>query len=146
MKNLIINLLVLLLFSNSILLGSDDEISLFNAQGKATAYIAEELTIYLWSGKPVAYLDKDQAGGFHIYGFNGKHLGWYVKGAIRDHKGKVAGGESYIFSNGTNLEPFKGFKGFKSFKSFKSFAPHRPYFIKEWSDMSLNFFLKQGES
>lgn len=42
----------------------DDEISLFDSTGTATAYIAEELTIYLWSGKPVAYLDTDDAGGF----------------------------------------------------------------------------------
>ena len=52
-----------------------DEISLFNSEGKPVAYIAEELTIYLWSGKPVAYLDEDSSGGFHVYGFNGKHLG-----------------------------------------------------------------------
>jgi hypothetical protein len=36
-----------------------EEISLFNAQGAASAYIDtdDDLTIYLWSGKPVAYLD-----------------------------------------------------------------------------------------
>jgi hypothetical protein len=34
------------------------EVSLFDASGKAVAYIDtdDELTIYLWSGKPVAYL------------------------------------------------------------------------------------------
>ncbi|MFA5689089.1 MAG: 4-fold beta flower protein [Kiritimatiellales bacterium] len=68
-----------------------DEISLFDSKGTATAYIAEELTIYFWSGKPVAYLCKDSAGGFHVYGFNGKHLGWFVKGIIRDHQGKAVG-------------------------------------------------------
>lgn len=33
-----------------------DETPLFNAQGQATAYIADDFTIDLWSGKPVAYL------------------------------------------------------------------------------------------
>jgi len=49
---------------------ADDEITLFNGDGKPVAYVAvdEDLTIYLWSGKPVAYLDPDSDGGFHIYG------------------------------------------------------------------------------
>jgi hypothetical protein len=48
-----------------------DEFSLFNSQGKATAYLdtSAGLTFYLWTGEPVAYLDDDS-----IYGFNGKHL------------------------------------------------------------------------
>lgn len=52
------------------------ETTLFDSRGRAAAYIAEDLTIYMWSGKPVAYLDRDSGGGFHVYGFNGKHLGW----------------------------------------------------------------------
>ena len=65
---------------------SDDEVSLFDESGKAVAYIAldDELTIYLWGGKPVAYLERDSQGGYHVYGFNGTHLGWFVGGVIRD--------------------------------------------------------------
>jgi hypothetical protein len=39
---------------------ADDELTLFNARGAADAYIAVDdgLTIYLWSGKPVTYLEK----------------------------------------------------------------------------------------
>ena len=52
-----------------------DDVALFDGAGKASAYVAvdDELTVYLWSGEPVAYLDQDSAGGFHVYGFNGKH-------------------------------------------------------------------------
>ncbi|MBU2630387.1 MAG: hypothetical protein KKE61_17380 [Proteobacteria bacterium] len=64
-----------------------DEIALFDSSAQATAYIAEELTIYLWSGKPVAYLEENAAGGFHIYGYNGKHLGWLVGNVVWDHNG-----------------------------------------------------------
>lgn len=123
-----------------------DEISLFNAEGKPVAYIAEELTIYSWSGKPVAYLDEDSAGGFHIYGFNGKHLGWFVKGIIRDHNGHFVGGIEEVFASSTQFEPFKSFKQFKPFKSFKEFAPFRPFFDNTWSDMPLRLFLLQGSS
>lgn len=124
----------------------DDEISLFDSEGTATAYIAEELTIYLWSGKPVAYLEKDDEGGFHIYGFNGNHLGWFVGGIVRDHKGKAVGAVKKAFAAGTKFEPFKGFKQFKPFKSFPKFAPFRPFFSNDWSDISFVLFLLQGAS
>ncbi len=65
------------------------EISLFNSNGSPVAYVDtddDDLTIYLWSGKPVAYISGD-----NIYGFNGKHLGWWVKGIIRDHDGDAVG-------------------------------------------------------
>ena len=32
-----------------------EEISLFDYKGRPVAYIAEDRTIYLWEGKPVAY-------------------------------------------------------------------------------------------
>jgi len=121
-----------------------DEISLFNSEGKPVAYIAEELTNYLWSGKPVAYLDEDSSGGFHVYGFNGKHLGWFVRGIIRDHQGHRVGGVKEVFLSSTQFEPFKSFKQFKPFKSFKEFAPFRPFFDNTWSDTSLRLFLFQG--
>lgn len=125
--------------------GSDeDEISLFDSTGKATAYIAEELTIYLWSGKPVAYLDKDDADGFHIYGFNGKHLGWFVSGVVRDHKGNAVGAVKEVFATPPGFEPFKSFKQFKPFKAFKKFAPFRPFFTDTWSDIPFKLFLLQG--
>jgi hypothetical protein len=47
-----------------------EEITLYDANGDPTAYIApdEELTIYLWDGKPVAYL-VPTGTAFSIYGF-----------------------------------------------------------------------------
>jgi len=51
-----------------------EEISLYDYKGDAVAYIDtdNDMTIYLWEGKPVAYLKANKS----IYGFNGKHLGW----------------------------------------------------------------------
>lgn len=121
-----------------------DEISLYDSSGTAIAYIAEDLTLYLWSGKPVAYLDQDISGGFHIYGFNGKHLGWFVGGVIRDHQGYAVGAVYEVFIIPPRFEPFKQFKQFKPFKSFKEFAPFRPFFINTWSDIGLKLFLLQG--
>jgi hypothetical protein len=121
------------------------EITLFGADGAAVAYISDDLTIYLWSGDPVAYLESDAAGGFHIYGFNGKHLGWYVSSVVRDHHGYAVGAKRDAFSSPVQVEPFKPFKKFKPFKAFKEFAPFRPFFRNTWSQMYLDEFLMQGK-
>jgi hypothetical protein len=122
----------------------DDEISLFDSTGQPIAYLAEELTIYLWSGRPVAYLDEDKSGGFHVYGFNGKHLGWFVNGLVRDHQGDVVGGVKEAFSTATQYEPYKSYKQYKPYKSYKEYAPYRPYFSLNWSQIHLKLFLLQG--
>lgn len=79
---------------------ADQEISLFDGGGRATAYIAvnDELTIYLWDGKPVAYLEPSKAGEFHVYGFSGSHLGWFLKGAIWNHEGTASCAISELFN------------------------------------------------
>jgi hypothetical protein len=119
------------------------EVSLFDSSGAAAAYIAEDQTIYLWSGQPVAYLSPDSAGGSHIYGFNGKHLGWFINGVIRDHSGKVACAIREAIAS-TQFEPFKAFKQFQPFKSFQEFPPFRPFFSQQWSEIPCSDFLNQG--
>jgi hypothetical protein len=41
-------------------------------------------TITLTNGQPVAYIQRP-----HVYGFNGKHLGWFREGLIFNHEGYV---------------------------------------------------------
>jgi hypothetical protein len=112
-----------------------DEGALFDASGTAVAYIepGEDLTIYLWSGKPVAYLVEDS-----IYGFNGKHLGWLRDGIIYDHSGKVVGVTEEMM---TGTSKYPGAKGFKPFKEFK---PFEPFFSTSWSRLPLRIFLLGG--
>jgi hypothetical protein len=64
------------------------EKTLYNAEGEPVAYISDSLTkaIYLWDGHPVAYLCN-----YHVYGFNGRHLGWYIDGMVYDADGKGIG-------------------------------------------------------
>jgi len=125
--------------------GDEDEISLFDGRGNAVAYIAldDELTIYLWGGKPVAYLDRDDAGGYDVYGFNGKHIGWFVGGIFRDHAGDAVCASAENLQH-TEFEPFKAFKEFKPFKAFQEFAPFRPSFSSNWSDTPCRFALAEG--
>ena len=136
----------LLLFVCSVV-AAQDEISLFNREGRASAYIVlgDDLNIYLWSGDPVAYLVRDSGGDFHVYGFNGKHLGWFVGGIIRDHEGDAACAVKSVISN-PHLEPLKSLKSLAPLKSLREMAPLRPLFSQQWGELPCRFFLKQGES
>lgn len=124
---------------------SDDELSLFDASGKAAAYLAldDEFTIYLWSGKPVAYLEKDNEGGYHVYGFNGKRLGWFVKGVLWDHDGNASCATKDVLRT-THIEPFKAFKQFMPFKAFNEFAPFRPFLTSTFGDFPCTLLLSEG--
>jgi hypothetical protein len=147
MKQLSAPILICLVFCMATqALGSEDDLSLYNSFGEATAYIAEDLTIYFWSGKPVAYLSEDKKGGFHVYGFNGKHLGWFANGAVWDHKGKAVGAVAEIFKIPLAFTPFKGFRELKPYKAIKENAPFRPEFTDEWSKLSFKLFLVRGAS
>lgn len=117
------------------------EITLFDSEGTPVAYIEteEELTIFLWNGSPSAYLDGDS-----IYGFNGKHLGWFSEGVIRDHDGYGVGFIEGAVSKFTKFEPFKSFKKFKPFRNFQEFKPIKPLFSNRWSSMPLDLFLLRG--
>lgn len=124
------------------------EVTLFGSHETAVAYVAEDLTIYLWSGDPVAYLASDPDGGYHIYTFGGKHLGWYVAGVVRDHRGYPVGARRGAFVSGTfaasvQVEPFKAFKLLTPFKAVQESAPIRPVFVNQWSQLSLDQFLLQ---
>jgi len=127
-------------------MASDEEITLFNSKGKAVAYVAidRDMTIYLWGGKPVAYLEPDKArAGFHIYGFNGKHLGWLVQGVASDHDGDAACAVKEKL-NSTEIEPFKMLKELRPLKSLKELAPLRPLFSRSFGSTGCSLFLAEG--
>lgn len=95
--------------------------TLFDNNGNAIAYIEDDQTIYLWDGTPVAYLDSND-----IFGFNGKHLGWFEGEIVWNHDGK---------RNGFNKKSLPCFAKFEPFKSFKSSLVLRT---------KLNDFLRMG--
>lgn len=117
------------------------EITLFDSKGDAIAYIdtSDELTIYLWDGDPVAYLYDDR-----VYGFNGKHLGWFVDGIIWNHRGNAVGFIEGAVNMVTSIEPIKGIKSIKSIKSIREIAPVKPVFTNRWSSPPLAIFLAMG--
>lgn len=120
----------------------ETEISLFDARGEATAYVAldDEYTIYLWHGKPVAYLYSEPAE-IHIYGFNGKHLGWYDRGILLDHQGNAAGFRRGALATPIQLEPWKSWKEWKPWKAWREWGTTQAgfHFKMEYDSTSLVF-------
>jgi hypothetical protein len=141
----VLSFLSALSVGSSIATANDDEITLFDARGKAVAYLAldHEMTVYLWSGKPVAYFTRDSAGGFHVHGFNGMHLGWFVGGIVRDHEGNAACAVKELLQQ-PELEPLKSLKQLKPLKSLTQLAPLRPLFTTSWGYVPCRFFLTEG--
>ena len=117
-----------------------NEVSLYNANGDAVAYIdfSDEKTIFLWTGKPVAYLDDE-----NVYGFNGKHLGWFTEGALVDHSG-TSPCVTVDRHPSPNYEGYKGYKGYKPYKGYQEYAPYKPYTSNQFSSVECRVHLSAG--
>jgi hypothetical protein len=126
---------------------ASEEVTICNSGAEPVAYIADDMTIFLWSGKPVAYLSSESGTDqINIFGFNGKHLGWFSKGVIYDHDGLVVGAIPKVLLTPEKLEGLKGLKELLPLKSLKELAPMQPLFQKKWSDTPLQIFLNCGVS
>jgi len=121
------------------------EISLFDYDGNATAYIStdNQNTIYLWNGTPVAYI-YSQGGNYHVYGFNGQHLGWFENGVVRDNDGFAVGATKNAHPRLTRIEPVKSVKRVIPVASVRRVAPVKPVSSMSWSRTPLSVMLSSG--
>jgi len=138
-KKIFLFISMLLIFSPAFA----DEVSLYDPQGNAVAYVAIDYTIYLWEGDPVAYL-YGSANKYQVYGFNGKHLGWFTNGTIYDNDGNSVGFMKGAINSMTSDEPEKGFKSIKPNELLKESAPPEPHYSNLLSNVPLTQFLKAG--
>lgn len=116
--------------------------TLYDNLGEPVAYIdySDGMTIYLWSGVPVAYLFSNSL----IYGFNGAHLGWFENGFIRDSKGQIVGVSQTIGTAPKHFKPVKGLKQIKPLKMFRRYPHFKPLFFQIRSQEPLSQFLARG--
>lgn len=124
---------------------SAEEITLYDSEGNAAAWIdtSRGNIICLWSGEPEAYLRKD--GNIpDIYGFNGRHLGWFEKGIVRDHEGLMAGFTKGSLMRHTGQEHYRPPRRQKPFRAQPEFSPRRPFYRNGISELPLASFLMQG--
>ena len=61
------------------------EKTLYDKKGEAVAFIAMDYygAVFLWGGQPVAYLYEEN----HLYGINGRHIGWFIDEIVYDQEG-----------------------------------------------------------
>jgi hypothetical protein len=99
------------------------ETNLYDKSGKPLVYISDDIdkTIYLWEGKPVCYIYEDK-----LYGFNGKHLGWFVNGILYDNDGLRIGYTKNTCPCVTSVQSVKSVKSVKHVKSVRSVAHVKP--------------------
>ncbi|WP_314988537.1 4-fold beta flower protein [uncultured Campylobacter sp.] len=119
-----------------------EEVDFLDNSGEWAVYVDtdEELTIYSWGGKPLAYLDDN----FDIYGFNGRYLGWFENGIMYDTDGYPFACVEEAYSGFAPFKPFKAFKEFQPFKSFKKIAKMRPYTKSNFGNISAELYLNLG--
>ena len=117
------------------------DIIFYNEAGEAVAYSEDGVHIYLYSGIPVAYFDKNS-----IYSYSGRHLGWFEDGWIRDNNCDCV----FFIENAKGgplkplkkLKPLKGLKKLKPLKKLKELKPLKPVKSLNWSLLSLEKFFE----
>ncbi|MBP7510222.1 MAG: hypothetical protein KA807_20595 [Prolixibacteraceae bacterium] len=142
MKNLLF--LALMILSVSSL--SAQQISLFDSDGEARAYIDydEDATIFLWDGTPVAFVEKD-GNDLCVFGFNGSFLGWYEDGIIYDKNGYAVGARKGAVNMMTKMERMKGMQKMTPMRPMTPMTPMQPMWKSSWSNTSLTEFLYYGK-
>ncbi|PYS55055.1 MAG: hypothetical protein DMG13_05675 [Acidobacteria bacterium] len=124
-------------------LAASEEITLFDQKGGPRAYIAEDQTIYLWDGKPVAYLYESDST-VHLYNFTGDHLGWFEEGVLWDHSGAAVGFREGAANIVTYVESVKSSKKAEPAKGPRSVPPVKAHLHDTWSPVPFSVFLKTG--
>ena len=84
----------------------------YNRNGIPIAY--DEDGIYLFSGRPVAYIYQDT-----VFNYSGKQLGWFSNGWIRDLSGRCV----FFSDNATGFGPLKPLKRVIPKKALKMLKP-----------------------
>ncbi len=106
----------------------------FDNAGKAACFLPDGKTLYLWDGKPVAYLREDR-----VFGFSGRFLGWLERGWLHDRSNHPT-----LFSaNATDgplrpmkqARPLKGLIKAPPIPSPPQPPPMRPVKSKRWSEI-----------
>ena len=115
--------------------------TLFDGEGRPAAYLIDdgEKIIYLWDGRAAAYL-----AGEDIYGWNGKHLGWFREGVLYNPDGYRVGSTREKCPSPTHDDPVKYRKLPLYAKAEKLASPAQPALNDAYSEENLEEFLKQG--
>lgn len=112
----------------------------YNKTGSLIAYTEDNCHVFRFTGEPLAYINEDS-----VYTYEGKHLGFYQDGWIRDNDGMCV-----FFTKEAKGGPPRAMQEISPVKSPKSKIPTkkpRNHCLKKleikqvWSELSsINFF------
>lgn len=108
----------------------------YDRYGHPVAYTEDETHIYLFTGKPVAYIAQDA-----VYSFGGNHLGWCNDGWIRDLNGECVFFSEHASGSGPvkpvkSICPVKSVKQVKTVKGVREIKHMRAINSLSWSPLS----------
>jgi len=118
------------------------EKTLFTSRGEPVAYISDDprKIIFLWDGRPVSYLY-----GYHVYGFTGRHLGWFLNGVVYDIDGNRIGFTTSTSPLPTSQELPKAKRYAVAKMEPREEAPPLPDLGFNYSKEDLEAFLTKGQ-
>ena len=118
------------------------DLTFYDKMGKPIAYTEDGEHIYLFTGKPVAYIYENT-----VYGFNGHQFGWFENGWIRGLQGacvfyteNASGGPVKPVKQ---VKPVKSVKWVKPVKGVKAVRRVKPVFSYSWSPYYNEMFFLQ---
>ena len=115
----------------------------YNKDGDAVACLAMDYEgiIYLWDGAPVAYIYEEE----HVYGINGRHLGWFKNDIFYNHDGERIGFSFTTCPVSISKPPVKGRKSRRDEIRPRWKRPPLPKLSFSAADQDLADFLKEGQ-
>jgi len=118
------------------------EKTLYNKKGEPVAYIAMDYheAIFLWDGQAVAYLYEED----HVYGINGRHLGWFIDDILYDQEGARIGFTSSTCSTPVGKRGPKGKRSVLPELKPRWAAPPLPKLTFREAAQDLANFLSEG--
>jgi len=117
--------------------------TLFNRDGRPVAYLHEDYhgSIFLWDGHAVAYLYDDM----HVYGLNGRHLGWFLDDILYTNGGGRIGFTASTCPVPLDKEPAKIERRVVDQIRPRWSAPPTPKLDFHHAEQDLEEFLRGGE-
>lgn len=85
----------------------------YSDTGTAICFSGDDEHLYLWNGRPVAYLSRGR-----VYAFNGRQLGWFENGWLYDRRNRPA-----LFTSEAEGGPVKPVRKVKSVKGVRAVRP-----------------------
>lgn len=116
---------------------------IYDRYGRPIYRLMNNGRIVTFFGESVGFLKSDS-----LYNYEGKHVGWYSHGLIRDHQGQVVGFGQNVTDGIKPFLPFKQFKpfaslvGYEPYRPLTEFEPFRPFKSFYWSDIELENIFK----